>query len=163
VNSARVILYAEDEEDDAYLLERAFSRAEISNQLVVVPGGKDIINYLSGLGEYANRARYPLPCLVLLDLNMPGTSGVEVLKWIRSTPSTTTLPVIMLTSSSQDSDVHRSYILGANGYLVKPSNLEGLVVMAKSIKDFWLAQNRGDTWMHITSTGQINNKPPAGQ
>jgi CheY-like chemotaxis protein len=160
VNESGVILYAEDEEDDAFILGRAFSRAEIKNQLVVVPGGKEAIQYLSGLGEYADRTRHPHPCLVLLDLNMPATSGIDVLKWIRSTPSTTTLPVIVLTSSSQDSDVHRAYILGANGYIVKPSNLEDLVVMAKSIKDFWLAQNRGDTWMHITSTGQINNKPP---
>ena len=73
---------------------------------------------------------------------MPGTSGLEVLKWIRTTPALCTLIVVMLTSSNQDADIHRAYLQGANGYLVKPSGIEDLIAMAKSIKDFWLVQNR---------------------
>jgi CheY-like chemotaxis protein len=160
MNNLKPILYAEDEEDDGFILERAFGRAGICNPLVVVPTGTEAIRYLSGVGDYADRTRYPLPCLVLVDLNMPGTSGLDVLKWIRSTPSTATLVVIVITSSGQDQDVHRAYLIGANGFVVKPSNLEDVVVMAKSIKDYWLSQNRGASSTHISAEGQKSDKPP---
>src|SRR5690242_8351703 len=125
-----VILCAEDEEDDAFLLGRAFERAGITNPLVIVPDGKTAMSYLAGDERYADRTQHPFPCLVLLDLNMPGIPGLEVLKWVRSTPSTCAVVVIVLSSSSQDIDVHRAYHMGTNGYLVKPSNLEEMVVMA---------------------------------
>jgi len=136
------ILYAEDDKNDAFLANRAFKRAEILNPLVVVSDGKAAIEYLAGTGQYANRAEYPLPCLVLLDLKLPRVSGLEVLKWIRSQPSVCTVPVLMLTSSNQDGDIHRTYILGANGYLIKPSKTDEMLVMAKGIRDFWLILNR---------------------
>jgi len=110
------ILYAEDDENDAFLANRAFEKAEILNPLVVVSDGKAAIEYLAGTGQYANRTEYPLPCLILLDLKLPRVSGLEVLKWIRSQPSVCTLPVLMLTSSNQDGDVHRAYILGAKKF-----------------------------------------------
>jgi DNA-binding response OmpR family regulator len=79
---------------------------------------------------------------LLLDLNLPKKSGLEVLKWIRNEPLVSTLPVIVLTSSLQDADIHRAYVQGANAYLVKPAKPDELVAMAKTIKDFWLSQNR---------------------
>jgi CheY-like chemotaxis protein len=136
------ILYAEDEEDDVFLLKRAMRDAGISNPLVVVPDGQSAIDYLSGTEPYADRAKHPLPCLALLDLNMPAKSGLEVLKWIRAQPSVCVLPVIMLSSSSQDVDIHRAYIQGANGYLTKPSSPDKLLEMVKALKDYWLVQNR---------------------
>jgi CheY-like chemotaxis protein len=138
----QVILYAEDEESDAFFVQRAFKQADISQRIVVVPSGTAAMDYLSGAGEYADRSRYPLPCLVLLDLNMPGVSGLEVLKWIRATPTLSTLIVIVLTSSNQESDIHRAYAQGANGYLVKPGDAGEIVPMARAIKDYWLTQNR---------------------
>ena len=140
-NSSGLILYAEDEEDDAFILQRAFRRAAIRNPLVIMPNGKMAMEYLSGTGLYADRGRHPVPCLVLLDLNMPGKSGLDLLKWIRAKPSTCTLVVLVITSSSQHADIHRAYLLGANGYLVKPGNQQELVTMAKAIKDYWLAHN----------------------
>src|SRR5438105_4593110 len=119
------ILYAEDEENDAFFMQRAFQQAGILNPLVVVADGKRAIDYLSGGGPYANRDEHPLPCLVLLDLNIPIKSGLEVLKWIRSQPSLSTLPVVVVTSSTQDSDIHRAYIMGTNSYLVKPGKQDG--------------------------------------
>lgn len=136
------ILYAEDEETDAFFVERAFKQAGISQRLVVVRSGQEAIDYLAGRGDYADRARHPLPRLVLLDLNMPGVSGLEVLKWIRTTPAVCTLVTIMLTSSNQDVDVHRAYQQGANGYLVKPADIHSLLSMAHAIRDYWLTQNR---------------------
>jgi len=141
------ILYAEDDENDALLANYAFEKAEILNPLVVVSDGKAAIEYLAGTGQYANRTEYPLPCLILLDLKLPRVSGLEVLKWIRSQPSVCTLPVLILTSSNQDGDVHRAYILGANGYLMKPSKTDEMLVMAKGIRDFWLILNRNTVAM----------------
>jgi CheY-like chemotaxis protein len=138
----RPILYAEDDENDAFLTNLAFEKAEILNPLVVVSDGKAAMEYLAGAGKYSNRTEYPLPCLVLLDIKMPHASGLEVLKWIRCQPNACTVPVLMLTSSNQDSDIHRAYLLGANGFLIKPSRPDEMLVMAKGIRDFWLVLNR---------------------
>jgi CheY-like chemotaxis protein len=145
MHASEVILYAEDEETDAFFMARAFKQAGIPQHLVVVRSGQEAIDYLSGQGEYADRARHPFPSLVLLDLNMPGISGLDVLKWIRSTPRVCTAVTIMLTSSNQDVDVHRAYQQGANGYLVKPGDLDSILTMAHAIKDYWLTQNRATT------------------
>lgn len=130
------VLYAEDEEDDSFFMERAFKEAGISNPLVVVTEGQSAIDYCSGSGRYEDRTAYPLPCLLLLDLNMPKKTGLEVLKWIRTQPNFCTLPVVVVTSSIQDADIHRAYIQGANAYLVKPSKPDELIVMVKAINDF---------------------------
>ena len=108
------------------------------------------IDYLAGAGPYANREEHPMPCLVLLDLNMPGKSGLDVLKWIRTQPRISTLPIVVITSSNQDSDIHRAYLLGANGYLIKPGKPDELLVMVKGIRDYWLAQNRSPaSWVNL--------------
>jgi CheY-like chemotaxis protein len=146
------ILYAEDDENDAFLVQHAFAKAEIANPLVIVNSGQAAMEYLSSVG--ADPASNPLPCLVLLDLNMPGRSGLEVLKWVRTTPGLSTLVVVMLTSSNQEADIHRAYLQGANGYLVKPSKIDELVSMVKAVKDFWLLQNRANFRAQ---------PPPAGQ
>jgi len=147
-----IILYAEDDDNDAFLVQRAFQQAGVGNRLVVVEDGKAAIEYMAGNGAYTDRAKHPLPCLVLLDLNMPGTSGIEVLKWIRRKPDTSSLPVIVLTSSNQDADVHGAYVQGANGYVVKPSKIEDMVIMARAIKDYWLLHNRGGAWVQVTAS-----------
>jgi CheY-like chemotaxis protein len=137
--SSRPILYAEDDENDGFFLKRAFRQAGIANSLIVVPNGQEAMDYCSGIGLYVKQ---PLPMLMFLDLHMPKKSGMEVLRWIRGEPSLRTLPIIILTSSLQDNDVEQAYLAGANAYLVKPSQPEALAIMAKTIKDFWLGQNR---------------------
>jgi CheY-like chemotaxis protein len=149
------ILYAEDEPDDVFFMKRAFALASIPNPLVTVADGQEAIDYCVARGRYANRAEHPFPCLMLLDLNLPRKSGLEVLKWIRKEPSVSTLPVIVLTSSLQDADIHRAYLQGANAYLVKPSKADELVAMAQTIKDFWLTQNRtAEKWNALGSAGR---------
>ena len=140
--NVRPVLYAEDEENDAYFLERAFKEVGIVHPLVVVSDGQEAIDYCAGRGDYADRTRHPLPCLALLDLNMPRKSGMHVLQWIRKESAVPTLPVIIFTSSLQDSDIELAYQHGANAYLVKPSQPGDLVVITKSINDFWLTQNQ---------------------
>ncbi len=136
------ILYAEDEQDDVFFVQRAFKETGILNDLVSVPDGDLAVDYLAGAGAYSNRAKHPLPCLALLDINMPKKSGLEVLKWVRAQPAICALPVIMLTSSSEEADIHRAYIQGANGFLVKPAKPDELLAMVRAIKDYWLIQNR---------------------
>jgi CheY-like chemotaxis protein len=123
-------------------MKRAFRQAGIENPPQVVTNGQAAIDYISGANSYADRETFPVPALLLLDLKLPIKSGLEVLKWIRSTPACCTVPVIMLTSSNQNSDIHRAYILGANSYLVKPGKPDQLLTMVNTIKDFWLNLNR---------------------
>jgi CheY-like chemotaxis protein len=129
------VLYAEDEENDVFLMQRAFRKAGIANPLQTASDGAEAIRYLEAKGDPVNRQDRPLPCLVLLDLNLPRRSGLEVLKWIREEPKTRELPVIILTSSNQHSDIAAAYELGANGYLVKPPSSEKLLELVAMLRD----------------------------
>jgi len=133
-----VILIAEDEEDYVYLLKRAFSEAKILNPIFSVATGKEAIAYLKGEGKYSNRDEHPLPDLLLLDLKLPGFSGLEILRWLRSQPGLKALRVVVLTSSEQLKDVNDAYRLGANSFLMKPYDFEDLVHLAKVIQEYWL-------------------------
>jgi len=133
-----VILLAEDEEDYVLLLRRALSEAGVQNPLQVVSTGVEAIAYLKGEGKFANRAEYPLPDLMLLDIKLPGYSGLEVLGWMRSQPGLASLRVLMLTSSEQLKDVNDAYRLGANSFLLKPYDFTDLVQLAKVIQEYWL-------------------------
>lgn len=136
------ILYAEDDENDVFLMQRAFRQAGVINRLRVVPDGKQVVDYLAGEGSFTNREEHPLPCLVILDLKMPGKSGFDVLTWLRGQEAMSTLPALVFTSSNQATDIERAYQLGANGYLIKPGRPDELLQLVKSIKDYWLGENR---------------------
>jgi CheY-like chemotaxis protein len=135
-----IILYAEDEPDDVFFLKRAFKVAGVTNHLEAVPDGQGALDYLSGAGVFADRERHPLPCLVLLDINMPKKGGFEVLEWIRGQPRFKSLLVVMLTSSSHPADMEKALGLAADGYLLKPSDPRGLIGVVKSLNDRWLIQ-----------------------
>jgi CheY-like chemotaxis protein len=130
------ILLADDDAAEAYLVARAFRAAGIGNELLTVPDGEAAIACLEG------RKGAAAPCLVLLDQKLPGRSGLEVLEWIRNRSPNPTLPVLLLSASTYDSDVQAAYLVGANGYLVKPASYEASVAMAKAVKDYWLTFNR---------------------
>jgi CheY-like chemotaxis protein len=134
------ILQVEDDENDVMLLRHAMTKAGVENPIQVVNDGQEAIDYLKGVGKFANRVKFPMPSLVLLDLKLPYVMGLDVLKWIRQQPSMA-LPVVLLTASSEEADIATAYRLGANGFMVKPSEAAKLVDMAKAIKDFWLTHN----------------------
>jgi CheY-like chemotaxis protein len=136
------ILYAEDEENDVFLMRHAWKSVGVLNPLKVVTDGEQAVQYLSGEGMYADRDEYPLPCLILLDLKLPRLHGLDVLKWIRQQPALHLLPVIVFSSSNNPQDVCRAYELRANAYLVKPSHTEGLVELVASLRGFWLGRNQ---------------------
>jgi CheY-like chemotaxis protein len=138
----RTLLLVEDNEDDAFLMKRALDGAGISIPLFMVEDGQAAIDYLAGTGQFSDRAVFPLPALVFLDLKLPFKSGHEVLQWIREQKELDALVVIVLTSSNEPSDLARCYSLGANSYLVKPPTPEQLDDLAKSFKWYWLNYNR---------------------
>ena len=132
-----VILLVEDRDDDITILLRSFQKAGITNPIHVVKDGQQAIEYLSGVGPYSNRDNHPLPDLLLLDLKMPKVDGFEVLHWIRTNPQLSTLRVIVLTSSDDIRDVNHAYRLGANSFLVKPTDPTGFVELGNFIADNW--------------------------
>ena len=136
-----VILLAEDDVNDVLLVQRAFQKSSIANPLQVVRDGEEAVAYLRGNLQYADRDRYPLPVLLLMDLKMPRRSGLEVLVWLRQQPGLKRLPVVVLTSSNQSPDINRAYELGANSYLVKPAGFDSLVQLVKNLDMYWLILN----------------------
>ncbi len=132
------ILLAEDDENDIFLMGRAFDRAGIPNPLVVVRNGQEAIDYLEGTGRFAPRDRFPLPGIVLLDLKMPAMDGFDVLKWLRAKPQFDTLPVVVLTSSKLQADVDKSRQLGVYDYRVKPQAFDDLVRLLDDVRKCWL-------------------------
>ena len=138
----RAILLVEDNDDDVFLMKRALKSAHIANPMQVVEDGQQAIDYLSGIGKFADRSLYPMPALVFLDLKLPLKSGLEVLKWIREQSELENIVVLVLTSSSEPSDLKRAYSLGANSYLVKPPTADQLLDLAKAFKWYWLEFNR---------------------
>jgi len=135
------ILIVEDNPDDQLLLRRAFAKAHLANPLHLVGDGDAAVAYLSGEGAYADRAAHPLPALILLDIKLPKRSGLEVLAWMRDQPPLSRTPVVMLTSSRESEDINRAYDLGANSYLVKPVEFEGLMEMVKQLGVYWTIMN----------------------
>ena len=133
------VLYAEDEPTDIFFLERAFGIAGILHRLQSVPDGQVAIEYLSGTGAYIDREPNPTPCLILLDINMPRLSGLEVLEWVRKQSALKKVPVLMLTSSSHPADMEKARHLEANDYLIKPSNPAQLVELVRAIQQRWLS------------------------
>ena len=112
----------------------------VANPVQVASDGQQAIDYLKGAGKFADREKFPVPCLVLLDLKLPYVMGLDVLRWIREQPGTA-FPVVMLSASAEDADIATAYRLGANAFLTKPSEENKFVDMAKAIKDFWLTHN----------------------
>lgn len=137
------ILLVEDDPNDILLIQRAFAKASLVNPVRVVRDGEEALRYLDGRGLYGDRSRYPLPSLILLDLKLPRKSGIEILEWVRQQSPLRHTPVIVLTSSKEMADINRAYALGANSYLVKPVDFDGLLEMVKAIGMYWMILNKG--------------------
>lgn len=141
MKTEHTILLVEDNPKDVFLVQRALRKAEILTPLQVVSDGDAALQYLSGEASYSDRAAYPLPVVVLLDLKLPRRSGAEVLTWIRQQPPLRRLPVVALTSSREYADINRIYDLGANAYIVKPTDFEQLVNVLKTLNLHWITYN----------------------
>ena len=140
----QVFLLAEDSESEVALMKEAFAKAGVTNPLFVVPGGDQVISYLKGDPPYNDRAANRVPFVLLLDLNMPGKNGFEVLEWVRAQPMLKRLVIIILTASSRAADADRAFDLGANFYLTKPGRFKDLVEMTQCLHH-WLRLNHFPT------------------
>jgi len=121
-------------------MQRAFKKAGLSHSLHVASHGDEALDYLAGGGDFADRARYPFPALMLLDLQLPRRSGHEVLEWLRAqAEELRRLPVVVFTSSREPRDINRAYELGANSYLVKPVSFDALLDLVRALEHYWLA------------------------
>ena len=137
------ILVAEDDPTDAYFFERAFRRAGLPVTLHFVRDGQEAVDYLHGKGQFADRARYPVPQLLLLDLKMPRLNGFDVLEWVRGQPGLSGVLIVIFSSSEEPRDMNRAYGLGANSYLVKPHSMAELTALVGQFKKYWLEANDG--------------------
>ena len=139
----KVILLVEDEPDDVVLTVGELSKSRIANKVVVAKDGQEAVDYLLGTGSHAGRDIRELPALVLLDLHLPKLDGIEVLQRIRADERTHLLPVVVLTTSSEDRDLLKSYEAGANGFVQKPVDFAQFSEAVRQLSLYWLLLNEG--------------------
>ena len=132
------ILVADDDPDDRLFIKEAIEEVRLANELTLVNDGVELMDYLHRRGEYEYLSGYPLPGLILLDLNMPRKDGREALQEIKSHPDLRRIPVVVLTTSKADEDILRTYDLGANSFISKPVTFEKLVEVMTAVTNYWL-------------------------
>jgi two-component system, response regulator len=140
--SDKIILLVEDNPDDVELTLRALKKNNIANEVVVARDGEEALEYLAATGRYAGRTVADLPQVILLDLKLPKVTGLEVLRIVRADPRTRLLPVVILTSSSEEPDIITSYQLGANSYIRKPVDFNQFLEAVRQLGLYWLVLNQ---------------------
>ena len=128
---------ADDDPDDRMMADQAFRQYRLKNGVVFVEDGQELMDYLHHQGKYAEADQFPLPDLILLDLNMPRKDGHEALTEIKTDPKLRRIPVVILTTSQAEEDILRSYDLGVNAYITKPVTFEGLAETIRIFNIFW--------------------------
>lgn len=134
----KYVLLVEDNPDEVFLTQRAFQKGEVANPLKVLTDGRQALDFIFSQGNYAGRDINDKPVLILLDLKLPLVNGLDVLKEIKANQNTCLVPVVVLTSSTEDRDRTESYRLGANDYISKPTRLIEFIEIIKNIKQKWL-------------------------
>jgi CheY-like chemotaxis protein len=137
----KVILIVEDNPDDEEFTLRALHRAKVTNEIVVTRDGSEALDWLYGTGKYAGRDTSASPAVVLLDLKLPKLSGIDVLQRMRAEESTRYTPVVVLTSSSEDEDMLRSYASGANSYVRTPVEFADFANAVAQLGIYWMLLN----------------------
>lgn len=132
------ILMAEDDADDRLLAKEAMHESRVLNELHFVEDGVQLLNYLRGNGEYSNRELYPMPGLILLDLNMPKMDGREALAEIKADHRLRRIPIVILTTSKAEEDMVKGYDLGAASYITKPVTFDALVELMRTLGKYWV-------------------------
>jgi CheY-like chemotaxis protein len=136
-NNRPTLLIVEDSEDDIFFIERIFKQLAARCELRFARDGGEAIDYLAGKGKFKDRAQYPMPTIILMDLKMPRKNGFEVLEWMQTQPDIKLIPTIVVTSSTLQEDITRAYRLGANAVMNKPVNKDSLLQMLKSFHVYW--------------------------
>jgi DNA-binding response OmpR family regulator len=136
MNRNLTILIAEDDEDYGAIVQAAIKSSGWLNPIRILPNGEQVIKYLGGEGEYADRTANPFPSVMFLDVKMPGVNGFDVLRWTRDHPECSVQPTLMLSSSDDPKDIKLAYELGAHGFFLKPAKLSDLKSMLQAIYGF---------------------------
>lgn len=136
------VLVVEDNAEEVILLQRAFQRTGLNVSVQFVVNGEEAIDYLSGVDRFGDRANFPEPDVVLMDLKMPRKGGFEVLEWFRNLQEGALIPVIVLTSSTREADVQRAYSLGANTYFSKPTSFDEFQGLIRTLYEYWSRARR---------------------
>lgn len=134
----QTVLIVEDSDDDYMATIRAFKKANLRNPVQRCSNGDQALDFLYRRGEFSDPSTAPRPGIILLDLNLPGTDGREVLRAVKSDPGLHQIPVIVLTTSIAEQDIFRCYDAGANSYVQKPVNLAGFIEAISRLKEYWL-------------------------
>lgn len=142
LNQSVEILLVEDNPHDVKLALHAFQKQHIANQLQVVRDGAEALEFIFCTGRYANRQIDKTPRLILLDLKLPLVDGIEVLRLIKTDPRTQMIPVVIMTSSQEESDIVESYKLGVNSYIVKPVDFDQFNEVVRQLGYYWLLLNQ---------------------
>ncbi len=135
------VLLAEDHEDEVFLVKYAFQKASVDRPIIAVRDGEEAVSYLRGHGTYSDRSAYPLPCLVLTDLKMPGFNGFDLLRWMQEQPDLKQVPTVVISGSGEAEDEVKARNLGARDYYVKPSTLVGLIEIVRDLEEKWLKKH----------------------
>jgi CheY-like chemotaxis protein len=133
----QTILMVEDSDDDFFAAQRTFKKAGLNNPIRRCETGDEAADYLFRRGAFSDPALAPSPGIILLDLNLPGLDGRDVLRQVKADPSLRRIPVIILTTSNAEKDVEQCYDDGANSYVQKPVDIHGFVLAITRLKDFW--------------------------
>ncbi len=141
MTTEKTILLVEDNEDDEELTTRALRKAHIANEIVVARDGQQALDYLFGEGAYAGRDPARMPTVILLDIKLPKVSGLEVLQRLRANERTRLVPVVILTSSSEEEDMLKSYEFGANSYVRKPVEFRAFAEAVRHLGMYWMLLN----------------------
>jgi CheY-like chemotaxis protein len=131
-------MLVDDDPNDILLMKLAFDAAGLQHPVAVLHDGEEAIRYLEGTGEFRDRSRYPIPCMMLIDFKMPKLNGIEVTEWVRHHPALKKLIVIMISSSGLHPDIEAAYEAGVNCYVTKPSRLDQRTELILALKSWWL-------------------------
>ncbi|HXS68697.1 MAG TPA: response regulator [Candidatus Polarisedimenticolia bacterium] len=134
---SKTILIADDDENDALALRKALSQAGVKNPVAIVGDGKQVIAYYKGAEAYADRAKYPIPGILLLDLKMPQLGGLEVLEWLHATQQTKDILIVILSGYSELENIRRGYALGARSFLPKPCHADDIQGLIRAYPNYW--------------------------
>jgi two-component system, response regulator len=141
-HESKLILLIEDNVDDQRLTLRALRRNNVMNEVIVACDGQEAVDYLFGTGSFAGRDMTVMPAVVILDLKLPGISGLEVLRRVREEKVTRRIPVVVLTSSEDENQIEQAYGMGANSFIQKPTDPGDFSEMVLQVVMYWLLLNR---------------------
>jgi CheY-like chemotaxis protein len=136
------IIIVEDDPNDAELIARVFKKHNLTNKIILLTDGAEALDYLFGTGKYAQSHTVLSPKVVLLDLKLPKVDGIEILQRLKSDERTKNIPVVVLTSSSEDRDIKAAYNLGVNSYVTKPIKFDEFAQVVSQLRLYWVLLNK---------------------